>query len=342
MLRRQDIRLATVATLSGKTAAGDRVYPTWILPWRRELPLPAIGVYTLDETGEGVDGGIVGAFQIRFALKLVLEVVIATPVAPDLEPAARLMVDSQAALDDLCDEITNTLLRNPAWYTMRDVDGHLCARFQGVERWDTQSTLGRVDDTDQRTMAAQITATLTYGENYDPLITDDFCRAHLDVDVIDPAADPNIKYPGPDGRIEVELMIPRDTPPLARVQHFAMIYAPWNTAPGCVAPVALTSPTILQAAALNPWGTDRIGDFLELRPGDHVKITDGDVICQDWILTGAVIDYGDHFEMPVEGDLFDEPPGYPNLRDGQMEFYRGPVDAPLCDPPHPPPQRRTP
>jgi hypothetical protein len=120
------------------------------------------------------------------------------------------MLDAQAALDDLCDQITDTLLRNPSWYLMRDVDGKLCARFQGVERWDTTSTLGRVEDTDQRTMSAQITATLTYGENYDPVITDDFCRMHLDVDVIDPAADPNIKYPGPDGRIEVELMIPRD------------------------------------------------------------------------------------------------------------------------------------
>jgi hypothetical protein len=88
--------------------------------------------------------------------------------------------------------------------------GRFCARFQGFERLDTTAVLGRVEDTDQRTMAAQITMTLTYGENYDPVVTDDFCRAHIDVDVIDPAADPNIKYPGPDGRIEVELMIPRD------------------------------------------------------------------------------------------------------------------------------------
>jgi hypothetical protein len=210
MLDRQDIRLATVATLqAAQTDAGNRVYPTWILPWRRELPLPAIGVYTLDENGEGIDGGIVGAFQIRYALKLCIEVVVATPGDPGLEPAARLMLDSQAPLDALCEQITDALLRNPAWYLQR-WNGHWCARFQGVERWETAIVLGRVEDTDQRTLGAQITATLTYGRNYDPVVTDDFCRVNLDVDVIDPAADPNIKYPGPDGRIEVSLRVPRD------------------------------------------------------------------------------------------------------------------------------------
>jgi len=213
MLDRQDIRLATVATLAAaQTAAGDRVYPTWILPYRRELPLPAIGVYTLDEAGEGVDGGIVGAFQIRYALKLCIELVVATPGDAGLEPAARLMLDAQAALDALCEQVTDALLRNPRWYLKADPahPGKLCARFQGVERWETTAVLGRVEETDQRTMAAQITATLTYAENYDPVIADDFCRVNLDVDVIDPAADPNIKYPGPDGRIEVTLRVPRD------------------------------------------------------------------------------------------------------------------------------------
>jgi len=59
-------------------------------------------------------------------------------------------------------------------------------------------------------MGATINALLTYGRAFDPILsTDEVCRVHIDVDVIDPAADPNIKYPGPDGRIEVELMIPR-------------------------------------------------------------------------------------------------------------------------------------
>ena len=211
MLDRQGIRLATVAVLQAAgTDAGDRIYPTWILPYRRELPLPAIGVYTLDETGEGVDGGIVGAIQIRYALKLAIEIVVATPGDPALEPAARLMVDSQAALDTLCEQVTDALLRNPAWYLLHPTPAGWCARFSGVERWETTVVAGRVEDTDQRTMGARIEATLTYGRNYDPIVTDDLCRVGVNVDVIDPAADPNIKYPGPDGRIEVRFDLPRD------------------------------------------------------------------------------------------------------------------------------------
>jgi hypothetical protein len=209
MLDRHVIRLATVAVLKAAgTAAGDRVYPTPIIPYRRELPLPAIGVYTLDETGEGIDGGVVGAFQFRYALKLAIDVIVETPVAQDLEPAARLMVDSQQSFDNLCEQITNALLPNPAWYTLH-VNGHSCAMFQGVERWETTGVLGRVEDTDRRTMGGTINAVLTFGRNYDPVIPDFLCRLHFDVDVIDPAADPNIRYPGPDGRIEVEFMVPR-------------------------------------------------------------------------------------------------------------------------------------
>src|SRR5215813_14224076 len=197
MLERQEIRLATVAVLSGRTAAGDRVYPTQILPWRRPLPLPAIGVYTLEERGEAVGAG--------------------------LEGAARLMVDSAAPLDALCEEVVQTLLRTPAWYKRATAVGGRLQRFEAVPRLDTTQTPGRVEDTDQRTMAAQIQATVTYTCEYPPYVDEvDLCRVCVDFDVIEPAADPNVKFPGPDGRIEVELEIPRpgidpplcDEPPL--------------------------------------------------------------------------------------------------------------------------------
>src|SRR5215813_14436998 len=115
MLERQEIRLATVAVLSGRTAAGDRVYPTQILPWRRPLPLPAIGVYTLEERGEAVGVGLEGAFMMHYTLSLAIDCVVSTDDDPK-EPAARLMIDSAARLDALCEEIVNTLLRTPAWY----------------------------------------------------------------------------------------------------------------------------------------------------------------------------------------------------------------------------------
>ena len=41
--------------------------------------------------------------------------------------------------------------------------------------------------------------------------TADFAEIHLKVDAIDPAADPNRRYPGPDGRIEIDA--PATLPP---------------------------------------------------------------------------------------------------------------------------------
>lgn len=47
--QRQLIREAVRAQLLGKTAAADRVYETRTVPWRT-VELPAISIYTLDET----------------------------------------------------------------------------------------------------------------------------------------------------------------------------------------------------------------------------------------------------------------------------------------------------
>lgn len=49
--RRQLIREAAAAALKGKTDAGDRVYETRLVPYRL-LELPAIAVYSLDESTE--------------------------------------------------------------------------------------------------------------------------------------------------------------------------------------------------------------------------------------------------------------------------------------------------
>lgn len=46
--QRQRIREAAKAALVGKTAVGDRVHETRILPWKK-IELPAIAVYTLNE-----------------------------------------------------------------------------------------------------------------------------------------------------------------------------------------------------------------------------------------------------------------------------------------------------
>jgi hypothetical protein len=216
MLQRQIIREATVDQLYGRTAAGPRVYPTPILPWRRERPLPAIGVYTLREGSESL--GESGPFQLRQTLELAIEVITETETPPDVSPEARLLVDAAAPLDALCEEIEAALLANRLWYQ----------HFENVAGWESRQELARVDESDRRTAAATITARVTFTCIHEPVIPDRFLRMHIDVDLIDPAADPNTTghpteppdgypggYPGPDGRIEARFDLPKPgDPPL--------------------------------------------------------------------------------------------------------------------------------
>jgi hypothetical protein len=205
MLRRQLIRNTTVGLLKAAgTFAGDRVYPTKLTAWRRELPLPAIGVSTMHERSESValGGGNSGPFQLRQSLELSIEVVTELPTTTGQTPADRAALDAQAPLDALCAQITLALLTDPSWRI-----------FEGLERWETRIEAARPEESDRRTMAATILAVINYTCIAEPTIEDYFCTAFFDVDVIDPAADPNIKYPGPDGRIEVSFAIPRPTDP---------------------------------------------------------------------------------------------------------------------------------
>jgi hypothetical protein len=214
VLRRQHIREHTVAVLqAAQTAAGDRVYPSPVLPWRRERPLPAIGVYTKDERGVAPDGrGHSGPFQLRQSLELVIEALVELPTEAELTQDERLRLDTQAPLDALCAQISVALLSNPDWYA--PIGEWPPPLFDGLPARATRVEFGRVENTDRRTAAATITHTVTYGCVAEPNIKDDFLVAFFDVDVIDPAADPNIKYPGPDGRIEVTFTAPgpRDPP----------------------------------------------------------------------------------------------------------------------------------
>src|SRR5262245_65579516 len=76
MLCSRRLREATIARLLDRTDAGDRVYPTPILPWRRERPLPAIGVYTLAERGTPFGQGNMSAIQLRESCDLTVEILV--------------------------------------------------------------------------------------------------------------------------------------------------------------------------------------------------------------------------------------------------------------------------
>jgi hypothetical protein len=226
MLQRQLIRERAVTVLYGRTAAGPRVYPTPILPWRRERPLPAIGVYTLHEGSESL--GESGPFQFRQTLDVTVEVITECETPPDISPEARLLVDVCAPLDALCEEIEDALFGTVEWYLLPPdpVTGKRAVLFEQAARNETRIELGRVEDTDRRTAAATITIPIVFTCIHEPEIVDRYERMHVDVDVIDPAADPNTTghpttppegypggYPGPDGRIEVTFDLPRPGDP---------------------------------------------------------------------------------------------------------------------------------
>jgi len=210
-LQRQVVRERTVAQLKGRTAAGDRVYPSRVLPFRRENPLPAISVYTNTEWGTPL--GNMSAFQFQESLQLTVEAVVELPTASEQTPDERLHLDVAVPLDALCQEIEYALWPNFAWYD---------CMISGAERKEWRYELGAPPETDRRTAAAVLTATLNYADIYEPTIVDEFQTLWLAIDVIDPAADPNTTghptdppdgypggYPGPDGRVEVAVRVPR-------------------------------------------------------------------------------------------------------------------------------------
>jgi len=133
---------------------------------RREM-LPALRVYT-STTAQGR--------SINIPDFLATGHLVIQAVAEDVTDAR-----SAAAVDALCTAVKEWLLCDPTWLALgeRNVEG------------------------EQRPTVATMTFAFQYSEWYEPVIPDRLEQIHIDVDVISPAADPNRRYPGPDGRIEV-------------------------------------------------------------------------------------------------------------------------------------------
>jgi hypothetical protein len=211
MLWRQVIRDTTVALLSGQTDAETRVYTSPVLPLRRERPLPTLSVYTLNEVTTPL--GESGPFELQHDLDLSIECVVELATPPDWTEEQRLKADVCAPLDRLCEQVDRCLQYNVNWYQPLKLD---------IVRRTTRTTVGQVSETDRRTATAVMIYTVVYTEIVEPDIPDELLYVDLQVDVIDPACDPNTEghptdppdgypggCPGPDGRIEVHLRVPK-------------------------------------------------------------------------------------------------------------------------------------
>jgi len=185
MIERAAVRDDTVTRLIGKTDAGARVFPSRTVPLK-EVALPAICIFTTREEGRN-DG--VGVPVLKRTLQLAVQAFASAATDEALEEAA----------DTLAEQITDTLLTDPAWV----------AQFEKVVSVDTQIALNA--EGDRRRIAALILFTLQMRSMvYEPVIPDDFTDFHADVDAIDPSKGPG---PGPDGQNEATIDLELEPPP---------------------------------------------------------------------------------------------------------------------------------
>ena len=151
--------------------------------------LPALRVYA-SQTSEGRSINIP---DFLTTTSLVVQI-----VAEDVTDAA-----SAERVDHLCDDVKDWLLGDPEWLVGYE-------QIRGVT-----TDIDRDIEGESRTTVATINFALTISEWYEPRVPDTLEEIHMEIDVISPAADPNIKYPGPDGRIEVTANFLKPAPPRA-------------------------------------------------------------------------------------------------------------------------------
>ncbi|TXH34061.1 MAG: hypothetical protein E6Q98_20020 [Rhodospirillaceae bacterium] len=186
---RSDLRRRTVAVLSrAALVPNGHVHNSRKLPTER-AELDAISVFTLNSEQSG-PAAWMSAPQFDAETDLSIEVAV-----DDDDDEA--LADK---IDTLCERIVEVLLTDAGWV----------AAVQGVSSINT--AIRPDTKSDKRTAGGTITMTVTMSQIYEPVVTDDFESTEIKTDVIDPIADPNKHFPGPDGRIEVRQVfgLPQD------------------------------------------------------------------------------------------------------------------------------------
>ena len=174
LLKRVELRKMIVNKLLNKTAAGPRVYSG--LPFNTANDdCPCILVYASQENGTAP-----GKHTTLFNTTLTINIEVR--VADDYRAA-------EDSIDSICEQIEMLLLADP----------ELNMAVEAITSLNTQK--GWEDGGDHSLSIAIIAMQFEYKRDISVITDGEFLTAHIDVDAIDPA-DPNIKQPGPDGRIE--------------------------------------------------------------------------------------------------------------------------------------------
>lgn len=196
---RKAFRLDVISRLMGKTSVGTNVLKSRTIPIPDDV-LSAIVVSTKNEREELVSNGSEPSFKAT--LTIVIECIVAETASGDHDDLA----------DDLADEVSTVLFKDPDW----------------VKQFEKISAINTVNqyymDGDRLMASAEMSVDVEYTTRYEPVVTDDFVTMKINMDAIDPA-DANEHeadgtwpegyggQPGPDKRIEVAATLTMEQEP---------------------------------------------------------------------------------------------------------------------------------
>lgn len=178
MLARQEIREYVIRRLRQDSAVkglvGAKIYDSKVTPFVGK-ELPGINVVTRTQNATSRSINIV---SLQSTLDLRVEIYVTE------------MTGWAAKADAIAEAVEECLLSDPEF----------TKRISELETYDVEYSLS---DQGARPAVVEILSfKLSYFQTYQPTITDDLNSVDIDVDVIDPIADP---HPGPDGRIEFKV-----------------------------------------------------------------------------------------------------------------------------------------
>lgn len=178
MLARQEIREYVVQRLrqnaSVKSLVGAKIYDSKVTPFVGK-ELPGINVVTRTQNATSRSINIV-SFQATLDLRVEIYVTE--------------MAGWAAKADAIAEAVEKCLLSDPEF----------TKEISELETYDVEYSLS--DQGARPTVVEILSFKLSYFQTYRPTITDNLNSVDIDVDVIDPIADP---HPGPDGRIEFKV-----------------------------------------------------------------------------------------------------------------------------------------
>ena len=195
------LRQETASRLRTLPGVFKGVYDSRLPQMKREL-LPAVRVYTAAAS----QGLSISIPEFRTTASLVVQIVCEDSTDPAL--AER--------IDRYCDIVKGRLLSDADWLQI----------FERVLNIETE--FDRQIEGEWRLTTATITFGIQYTEAWEPYVPDWLETVRTNIDVIDPAADPNTGepgtppnvpggypggYPGPDGRVEAEFIVVNPEPP---------------------------------------------------------------------------------------------------------------------------------